>query len=72
MRMIRNVGIDRVIDLLRPEPQNGARLNAVMSPFSLFALDALIDGGRRLPSLRLIHPEDIPDIEIQGSGRDRA
>ena len=41
MRLLKNVGADRVIDLLEPALQPGGQLDVVTPEFSLFAFAAL-------------------------------
>jgi len=47
MKLIRNTGTDRVIDLLRPQLTAGRQCDIVTPAISLFAFSALLFNGRR-------------------------
>ncbi len=71
MRVIRNTGNERVLDLLRPLLQRGTSLDLATSAFSLFAFGSLIDELSRLQGARLILPPDATDLELLGTEADR-
>ena len=54
MRLIRNVGTDRVIDAIQPALQNADSLDLASPALSLFGFDALKDELTALRSLRLL------------------
>ncbi|KAF1712239.1 helicase [Pseudoxanthomonas kalamensis DSM 18571] len=72
MRIIRNSGAERVIDLVRPQMQAGCRLDAVTPALSLFAFSELMKEAARLDSARLLLPQDDTDLADLGSELDRA
>jgi hypothetical protein len=72
MRLVRNTGTDRVIDLLRPALTPGRRLDAVTSTFSLFAFAEVMDQVVALRQCRLILPPEDADLCLLGSESDRA
>jgi len=72
MRIIRNSGAERVIDLVRPQMQPGYRLDAVTSALSLFAFAELMKEAARLDSARLLLPQEGVDLGALGSNSDRA
>ena len=72
MRIIRNSGAERVIDLVRPQMQPGHRLDAVTPALSLFAFSELMKEAARLDSARLLLPQDGTDLADLGSESDRA
>jgi|APMI01.1.fsa_nt_gi hypothetical protein len=72
MRIIRNSGAERVIDLVRPRMQPGYRLDAVTPALSLFAFAELMKEAARLDSARLLLPQEGMDLGDLGSNSDRA
>ena len=72
MRIIRNSGAERVIDLVRPQMQPGYRLDAVTPALSLFAFAELMKEAARLDSARLLLPQEGMDLGDLGSNSDRA
>ena len=72
MRIIRNSGAERVIDLVRPQMQPGYRLDAVTPALSLFAFAELMKEAARLDRARLLLPQEGMDLASLGSGSDRA
>lgn len=72
MKLVRNTGADRVIDLLRPGLQAGRQLDAVTSDFSLFAYSEVMRELASLASCRLLLPPVSAEIAILGSAADRA
>ncbi|WBX95071.1 helicase-related protein [Pseudoxanthomonas mexicana] len=72
MRIIRNSGAERVIDLVRPQMQPGYCLDAVTPALSLFAFAELMKEAARLDSARLLLPQEGMDLGDLGSNSDRA
>lgn len=72
MRIIRNSGAERVIDLVRPQMQPGYRLDAVTPALSLFAFAELMKEAARLGRTRLLLPQEGLDLASLGSESDRA
>ena len=72
MKIVRNSGTDRVIDLLRPELTAGRRLDVVTPNLSLFAFSELLPEVTTLANCRLIVPPASSDLELFGSDADRA
>ncbi|AEM46730.1 helicase domain-containing protein [Acidithiobacillus ferrivorans SS3] len=72
MRLIRNTGADRVIDLMRPHLQRGSQLGLVSPLFSLFAFAELRDALAGLEKIQLILPPDDGELEFLGGEGDRA
>ena len=72
MRVIRNAGTDRVIDLLRPWLNPGHQLDLVTPALSLFALESLMDELSKLDFVRLLLPPGGSDLAFLGTAADRA
>ena len=72
MRIIRNSGAERVIDLVRPQMQPGYCLDAVTPALSLFAFAELMKEAARLDRARLLLPQEGMDLSDLGSDSDRA
>ena len=72
MKIIRNSGAERVIDLIRPRMQPGCRLDAVSPALSLFAFAALMNEAARLDRARLLLPREGAELAELGSESDRA
>jgi Superfamily II DNA/RNA helicases, SNF2 family len=72
MRIIRNSGDERVIDVVRPHLKEGYRLDAVTPALSLFAFAELMAEMERLDKARLLIPQEGSDLAILGSDADRA
>jgi len=72
MKLIRNTGTDRVIDLIQPHLRSGNQLDCISPTFSLFAFTqlraALFDLGRT----HLILPSEEGSLELLGAEGDRA
>lgn len=54
MKLIRNAGTDRVVDLIQPLLAPGRSLDLLTPAVSLFAFEALREGVGRLPGVRLV------------------
>jgi adenine-specific DNA-methyltransferase len=72
MKLVRNTGTDRVIDLLRPELTEGRQLDVVTPDFSLFAFAEMLHEMAGLTRCRLLLPPTSADLAVLGSGADRA
>ncbi len=71
MRVIRNAGTDRVIDLLRPWLYSCYQLDLVTPTLSLFAFGRLFDEISNLENVRLLLPPDGADLAFFGTDADR-
>jgi hypothetical protein len=72
MKLIRNTGADRVIDLLRPQLTAGRQCDVVTSTVSLSAFAELLHELAALVRCRLVLPPAGADLAILGSAADRA
>lgn len=72
MKVIRNTGNDRVLDILRPCLAAGHRLDLVTSAHSLFAFESLAGELACLAQTRLLLPPGNADMELLGGSNDRA
>ncbi len=72
MKLVRNTGTDRVIDLLRPGLTAGRQLDVVTPEFSLFAFSEMMHDLAALAGCRLLLPPGSADLAVLGSDADRA
>jgi len=72
MKLVRNSGSDRVIDLIRPKISKGHQLDVVSPVFSLFAFAELMRELDELSRCRLVLPSADSELGILGSSADRA
>ncbi len=72
MKLIRNTGTDRVIDLLRPQLTAGRQCDVVTSTISLFAFSELVHELAALERCRLVLPSVDADLAVLGLDADRA
>jgi superfamily II DNA or RNA helicase len=72
MKLIRNSGADRVIDLLRPRLTAGHRCDLVTPALSLFAFSELLNELNTLERCRLVLPPGGSDLALLGADADRA
>ncbi len=72
MKLVRNTGADRVIDLLRPGLTAGRQLDVVTPHFSLFAFSEMMHELAALAGCRLLLPPGSADLAVLGSDADRA
>lgn len=56
MKIVRNTGSERVIDLIRPKIQPGGQLDAATPSLSLFAFNELLTDLDALKASRLLGP----------------
>lgn len=66
MRLVKNVGADRVIDLIRDSLQPAIRLDLVTGALSLFAFAELRDGLGSVAGARLLLPPANADLVLLG------
>ena len=71
MKLIRNAGTDRVLDLIQPQLTAGAQLDLLTPSASLFAYDAFRDGAAHLSGMRLVLPGEAADLALLGTEADR-
>ena len=72
MKLVRNTGTDRVIDLLRPGLTAGRQLDVITSAFSLFAFSEMLRELTALTKCRLLLPPASAGLAVLGSEADRA
>lgn len=72
MKLIRNTGTERVIDLIRPWLNSGNNMDLVTTSFSLFAFGEVLADISKLSKVRLILPPEDVDLAFIGSVSDRA
>ncbi|MEO6331873.1 MAG: helicase-related protein [Gemmatimonadaceae bacterium] len=72
MKLIRNTGTDRVIDLLRPQLTAGRQCDVVTSAMSVFAFSELLHELAALERCRLVLPPAGADLAVLGADADRA
>jgi hypothetical protein len=72
VKLVRNSGTDRVIDLLRPSLTEGRQLDVVTPVFSLFAFAEMLHEVVALTRFRLLLPPGSAELAILGSNADRA
>lgn len=71
MRLVRNTGQDRVIDLVHPLLKKGVGLGVVSATLSAFAFAELLSELKDIESCQLILPPEGADLELLGSAADR-
>src|SRR6266540_513235 len=71
MRLVRNTGVDRVVDLIRPSLGAGRRLDVVTPSLSLFAFAELLPQLAAVERCRFVLPPDNMDLSLFGSSPDR-
>jgi len=72
MKIIRNTGTERVIDLVRPWLMPGNQLDVVTPSLSLFAFSEVSGELSKLRNARLVLPPDGSELELLGTLADRA
>ena len=72
MKIVRNTGTERVIDLIRPSLDLSSQLDMVTSSLSLFAFAELIRELFALAKARLLVPPDGTDLAFLGNDADRS
>ena len=71
MKIVRNTGTDRVVDLLRPRLTAGRQLDVVTPSFSLFAFAEIRHALVTMTRCRLLLPPANTDLVVLGSDADR-
>lgn len=71
MKVVRNAGSERVVDILRPYLAAGDRLDLVTPALSLFAFASLADQLAHLSKTRFVLPPAGTDLELLGTDADR-
>ncbi len=71
VKLVRNTGAERVVDLIRPLLVEGVRLDAVTPALSVFAASVLLSGHRRPGPCRLVLPGGLAATQLLGSEADR-
>lgn len=72
MKLVRNAGTDRVVDLIRSGFRTGANLDLLTPSASLFAFEEVLRaGGSALNKVRLALPNDDADLALLGTDADR-
>lgn len=71
MRLLKNSGADRVIDLLDPKLQQGGQLDVVTPEFSLFAFSALHPKLATLKQSNIVIPSVDGELKLLGNDADR-
>ncbi len=71
MKLVRNTGSDRVIDLIRPSLGFDYQLDMLTPSLSLFAFEEIKRGMGSLPDCRLLLPPETSDLAILGTAADR-
>ncbi|HEL3014598.1 TPA: DEAD/DEAH box helicase family protein [Stenotrophomonas maltophilia] len=72
MKLIQNIGTQRVIHLMRPYLKRGHRLDCVTPSFSLYAFAEIWEELSALDRVQLIVPPDNEALELLGTEGDRA
>ena len=72
MKLLRNTGADRVIDVVGPGLGPGNQLDVVSPTLSLFAFAEVIGELPKLSKARLLLPANGSELALLGSGADRA
>jgi hypothetical protein len=72
MKLVRNAGTDRVLDLIGGQFAAGNSLDLLTPELSLFAFDAVRAGTGHLAAVRLVLPKLPDDLGLQGTEADRA
>ena len=72
MKIVRNTGTDRVVDLLRPSLTAGRQLDVVTPSLSVFAFSELQNEVASVVRCRLLLPPASTELAVLGSAADRA
>jgi len=71
MKLVRNTGTSRVIDLIRPWLTRDNQLDVVTPSLSLFAFEEILSGASSLAKTRLLLPPETTDLTLLGTAADR-
>jgi len=72
LKVLRNIGSERVVDILRRSLASGEGLDLLSSEHSLFAFESLADVLLCTSRVRLVLPPEGSDIRLLGGDADRA
>ncbi|MEP6494791.1 MAG: helicase-related protein [bacterium] len=72
MKVVQNVGQDRVVDLIRPGLTDGAGVDLVTPSFSLFAFAGIMEAAFQIARGRIVLPAEPAAPGLFGSNGDRA
>ena len=72
MKIVRNTGRERVIDLIGPCLALGSQLDMVTHVLSLFAFGEFLSGTLRLARARIVLPPNETDLLVLGTPADRS
>lgn len=72
MKLVRNTGTERVVDLIRPWLNSGNQLDLVTSSLSLFAFGEIFAEVSKLSKARLLLPPEDTELAFTGNTADRA
>jgi hypothetical protein len=72
MRVVRNTGNDRIVDLIRSGSNVGGSVDLVTPRLSLYALESVAKEFTKLAGMRLVLPPSGNDLTWLGSEADRA
>lgn len=71
MRLVRNTGSDRVVDIIRPHLGDGTSIDAVSPALSIFGFGELIDSLNRGSACRLVLPASLDSHALVGTADER-
>jgi SNF2 family DNA or RNA helicase len=71
MRLVQNIGSDRVLDLIRPALAPGHRLDMATTALSVFAFAEILKEAGELAGVRLVLPPAGTDLAVLGTEADR-
>ena len=72
MKLVKNTGTDRVIDLLQPHLESGNQLSCITPTFSLFAFAELRELLSGMERVKFVLPPDDEGLALLGGPGDRA
>lgn len=72
MKIVSNLGTDRVIDLIRPNLKRGNQVDVVTPSFSLLAFAEILEALSGLEKAQLLFPSEEVDLAFFGGDSDRA
>jgi hypothetical protein len=72
MRLLKNSGTDRLVDLLDPRLQKDSQLDLITPEFSLFAFSALQSKLETLKQSNIVLPAVDGELKLLGNEADRA
>src|SRR4051794_11147471 len=72
MKILRNAGTQRVIDLIRPWLTSGNQLDVITPSLSLFAFAEILEEASKLATARLLLPPEGTELSFLGIQADRA